>query len=51
MSHAEEVESVFASIRDTSRIPLRDTALLELLYSEGLRISEALQLRLNHVDF
>jgi integrase/recombinase XerD len=47
----EEVESVFASIRDTSKVPLRDTALLELLYSEGLRISEALQLRLNHVDF
>lgn len=47
----EEVESVFASIRETSKVPLRDTALLELLYSAGLRISEALQLRLGHIDF
>jgi integrase/recombinase XerD len=47
----EEVESVYASIRDTSPNPLRDTALLELLYSAGLRISEALGLRLAHLDF
>lgn len=47
----EEVESVFAKISEISTLPERDTALLELLYSEGLRIAEALSLRIQDVDF
>lgn len=47
----EEVESVFDEIRLTSKRPERDTALLELLYSEGLRIAEALTLRPQDIDF
>lgn len=47
----EEVESVFAKISELSTLPERDTALLELLYSEGLRIAEALSLRIQDVDF
>lgn len=47
----EEVESVFAKISELSPLPERDTALLELLYSEGLRIAEALALRIQDIDF
>ena len=47
----EEVETVFESIQKYSPEPLRDTALLELLYSGGLRISEALSLRVQDIDF
>lgn len=46
----EEVDSVFEEIQSHSKSPIRDTALLELLYSAGLRISEALQLRLEDLD-
>lgn len=46
----EEIDSVFAKIANESKAPERDTALLELLYSEGLRIAEALALRLQDVD-
>lgn len=47
----EEVESVFTKISEISTLPERDKALLELLYSEGLRIAEALSLRIQDVDF
>lgn len=47
----EEVESIFDEISKTSVMPERDTALLELLYSAGLRIAEALSLRLEDLDF
>lgn len=46
----DEVDSVFEHIFTSSKYPLRDTALFELLYSAGLRISEALNLRLEHLD-
>lgn len=46
----EEVDSVFAEIAEHSKNPLRDAALLELLYSAGLRISEALTIRLQDID-
>lgn len=46
----EEIDSVFLKISEESKVPERDTALLELLYSEGLRIAEALSLRIQDVD-
>ncbi len=50
LSH-EEIDSVFLKVSEISKTPERDTALLELLYSEGLRIAEALSLRIQDVDF
>lgn len=47
----EEIESVFDKVLEISKRPERDTALLELLYSEGLRIAEALSLRPGDIDF
>ncbi len=47
----EEINIIFSRIAELSKNPLRDTALLELLYSAGLRISEALSIRLQDIDF
>lgn len=46
-----EVESIFETIDPTGKWAWRDTSLIELLYGAGLRISEALQLRLDQVHF
>jgi len=45
----EEVDSVFESAAN-GKNPLRDTALIELMYSAGLRISEALGIKLSQLD-
>lgn len=45
----EEVDSVFESAAN-GKNPLRDTALFELMYSAGLRISETLNIKLAHLD-
>lgn len=45
----EEVDSVFESAAN-GKNPLRDTALFELMYSAGLRISETLDIRLSQLD-
>ncbi len=45
----EEVDSVFESAMN-GKNPLRDTALIELMYSGGLRISETLGITLAQVD-
>ena len=42
----EEVDSVFESAAN-GKNPLRDTALIELMYSAGLRISEALGIKVS----
>lgn len=47
----EEVDSIFERINEISKHKERDTALIELLYSEGLRIAEALSLRISDIDF
>jgi integrase/recombinase XerD len=45
----EEIDSVFESAAN-GKNPLRDTALFELMYSAGLRISETLGIRLSQLD-
>ena len=45
----EEVDSVFESAAN-GKNPLRDTALFELMYSAGLRISETLGIKLAQLD-
>jgi integrase/recombinase XerD len=46
----DEVAEVFENININDRFGMRDLVLLELLYSEGLRISEAVSLKLEHVQ-
>ncbi|MGL1936030.1 MAG: tyrosine recombinase [Fibrobacterales bacterium] len=46
----DEVHSLFDAIDKSKKGGLRDLVLLELLYSGGLRISEAITLPLSHID-
>lgn len=46
----EEVERIFSSIDTKSLIGLRDAALLETLFSTGLRVSELCQINKLHVN-
>ena len=46
----EEIDELFVVIREDDSYELRDKAMFELLYSSGLRISEACNLRLEDVD-
>ncbi|MDR0516962.1 MAG: tyrosine recombinase [Fibromonadaceae bacterium] len=46
----EEVSEVFENINTSDKFGMRDMVLLELLYSAGLRISEAVSLKLEHVQ-
>ncbi|MCR9141887.1 MAG: site-specific tyrosine recombinase XerD [bacterium] len=46
----EEIDELFGVIREDDAYELRDKAMFELLYSSGLRISEACNLRLEDVD-
>jgi integrase/recombinase XerC len=46
-----EVENLMNSFNDEEILQLRTHALIELIYSSGLRISEALQLNINSIDF
>ncbi len=46
----EEIDELFGVIREDDPYELRDKAMFELLYSSGLRISEACNLRLEDVD-
>lgn len=48
------VDEVFALLEEPGAgdsFPLRDTAMLELLYSSGLRVSELVSRDMNHLDF
>ena len=47
----QEISALMDSFDISSPTGLRDKALAELLYSSGLRISEALQLGLHSIDF
>ncbi|TAL37096.1 MAG: site-specific tyrosine recombinase XerD [Spirochaetes bacterium] len=47
----KEIETLFVSISEGDPYGLRDKAIFELLYSCGLRISEAVELALSDMDF
>jgi integrase/recombinase XerD len=47
----DEMERLFASISEEDPYELRDKAIFELLYSCGLRISEAIELKFHDIDF
>ncbi len=47
----KEVDNLFNSISEDDPYELRDKAIFELLYSSGLRISEAIELESTDVDF
>jgi len=49
--NVKEIEVLFGSISENDHFELRDKALFELLYSCGLRISEAVQLSMSELDF
>ncbi|MCS6972222.1 MAG: site-specific tyrosine recombinase XerD [Turneriella sp.] len=46
----QEVRKLFSVFREDNLLELRDKAMFELLYSSGLRISEACALRLGDID-
>lgn len=46
----EEVETLFSAVDEKSKTALRDLAILETLYSTGLRVSELASLNRNQVD-
>jgi len=45
-----EIEELFQNIKDDNLYELRDKCIFELLYSSGLRISEACNLKIGDVD-
>lgn len=47
----EELEKVFRAAEGTSPLDLRNTALLELLYATGIRVSECRNIALSDIDF
>lgn len=46
----DEIEELFSSIDEEDTFELRDKAIFELLYSSGLRISEACSLKIQDID-
>ena len=47
----QEMRAFFAAIKSTSDLARRDRILFELMYAAGLRVSEAVALRLQDFDF
>ncbi len=47
----EEIERIFESVDISDKFGLRDRALLEMLYSSGLRVSELTNLKVNDIYF
>jgi integrase/recombinase XerD len=49
--NVKEVDKLFSSISENDMYELRDKTIFELLYSCGLRISEAIELNYNNIDY
>ncbi len=47
----EEVENILKQPQTTSKLGIRDKAILELLYSSGLRVSELINLKISDIFF
>ncbi len=48
--HYNEVESIIEQINSEDEISLRDRAIIELLFSSGLRVSELINLNRDHIN-
>ncbi len=48
---ADEINKLFSSIKEDDIYELRDRTIFELLYSSGLRITEAIEVRYSDIDF
>lgn len=48
--HYDEIERLVENIDTTSEVGLRDRALIELLFSSGLRVSELVNLNRDHIN-
>lgn len=49
--YESEIEKIIASAKGTQPLDYRNVAIIELLYSCGLRVSECIQLTINDIDF
>ncbi|WP_078430707.1 tyrosine recombinase XerC [Alkalihalobacterium alkalinitrilicum] len=49
--YEQEMEQLFSSFDDSKVLDQRDKALIEILYSSGLRVSECCQLKTEDIDF
>jgi len=49
--YPQEINALFSVVEQKNALDLRDRALLELLYSSGLRIGEAVQINIGDVNF
>ncbi|MCP2033094.1 integrase/recombinase XerC [Planomicrobium sp. HSC-17F08] len=48
--YEEEMEALFASVQGEDKLSIRNTALLELLYATGMRVSECVSIRMQDLD-
>ncbi|MCH4825013.1 MAG: tyrosine recombinase XerC [Planococcus sp. (in: firmicutes)] len=48
--YEEELAQLFKSVLGEDKLSVRNTALLELLYATGMRVSECVSIRLNDLD-
>ncbi|PLT34220.1 tyrosine recombinase XerC [Bacillus sp. V5-8f] len=49
--YEEEMNKLFSSLKKETPLELRDSALLELLYATGIRVSECCNIKLQDIDF
>ena len=49
--YEEELEQLFSSVQGEDNLSIRNTALLELLYATGMRVSECVSLRIRDLDW
>ncbi|HZG72106.1 MAG TPA: tyrosine recombinase XerC [Chondromyces sp.] len=49
--YEEELEHIFEACKGDGELDVRNTALLELLYASGIRVSECAKIEMKHIDF